>query len=1118
MINYNLYPRNNLIEDTLTGNRHSALALTRSICFGTDSERLSSELEARLSNIQSADQPIYVKCCQILLQARNQETYLSAKKTLKASLNETNQDFPLAQLMLIYIKVFSPKKEKAAPQITEKFLKEIENVKQTGDCFSEIEIKEEFLEYLLNHSLNPVDVEKGLQLQLSLLHNLGMMNFWDCNIAELTDRQLKRYLDLIIKYFGGEDQDQEQEVKKTLEAAKSNSLLSDHQRFLADYHLANLLLIKEFAVTCDLPEAEYLLKNLLKKLDKENPYYLYTKFLTTSLLNEKGSFQLSLASMINHKDALDLKAEILYELGLSYIEDYQETSNTFDADIEKTWLYLNKALESAHCSSFLIPQIRLKLGALFLLRKKNERNQDLEAIRKHLDILANQGNFEINFKNEVKFLLEIMSGLTKGEPTVSSKCDESNLILDNFKMAQLIGRVYPSENSIKTKTKLIELLNTKDRLSSFDLILEFESHLHEVKTEIDLSYFDVADLKIEIKELKRNLVNSNLRIDYEIQYKKFAEDLHKLISSLPETKKIEAYDHINKIIEMKLIKLQQDCHLSPTIWSKRKTHEIQLGIHNYFIELLEKDSETKKQVHSCSRQYSSIAQDYINELKEVTNSQEDLIFLINCYKIRDKNRKIFTTIPSDRGLAHSYLSLADFCSGKPKSDLLWEAGRIYYQYYSHLESFGDKSDIFHNYFYWEKRTNNELGYVQLSTDAFLCANDDLNKYYCMGLEILNFGPRLILEYIKEHHSYKGTKLQRSNFPPSLFSLFLNCVELLRFHNREEEANELLDIFQTLPNLDSYLTSIFKPQKKCKGIEKHRPVQSGSVNNNNSQDISIGNHAFTGGGFLIDHSNKKFNFKKYPNLEKQIETAEGLDWLPYFDLTFSVIHKSEKPTVNEAPRRVKKNKRNQEISSSSPEINEKEVIASGEIQEPSLTSVIKKQAQAALENQERKKRLKEARDSKQIMPMTSGASPNINHPEEPPFIYLTPKGMSIFDKLWEKNGGALNSQNDLFDPHDYRNDVAITKEEVKKLIEELGGEYHEDQGKGSHNKGVIPSLCNSPKIILGKSSMTFADFGSTPSSQNVTLTKSHDLKYYQVFQLRDKLIKLGYTPKTVREKS
>lgn len=50
-------------------------------------------------------------------------------------------------------------------------------------------------------------------------------------------------------------------------------------------------------------------------------------------------------------------------------------------------------------------------------------------------------------------------------------------------------------------------------------------------------------------------------------------------------------------------------------------------------------------------------------------------------------------------------------------------------------------------------------------------------------------------------------------------------------------------------------------------------------------------------------------------------------------------------------------------------------------------------------------------------------------------------------------------------------------------------------------------------------MSFANFGSSRlSSQAITLTKAPDLEPYQVFQLREKLIKLGFTPNSVKQKS
>ena len=56
-------------------------------------------------------------------------------------------------------------------------------------------------------------------------------------------------------------------------------------------------------------------------------------------------------------------------------------------------------------------------------------------------------------------------------------------------------------------------------------------------------------------------------------------------------------------------------------------------------------------------------------------------------------------------------------------------------------------------------------------------------------------------------------------------------------------------------------------------------------------------------------------------------------------------------------------------------------------------------------------------------------------------------MEIFNKLWVPKSKNKNLSHP-YDSDDFRNDVAITRNEVIKLIEGLGGKYDDGQGKGS----------------------------------------------------------------------
>jgi hypothetical protein len=261
----------------------------------------------------------------------------------------------------------------------------------------------------------------------------------------------------------------------------------------------------------------------------------------------------------------------------------------------------------------------------------------------------------------------------------------------------------------------------------------------------------------------------------------------------------------------------------------------------------------------------------------------------------------------------------------------------------------------------------------------------------------------------------------------------------------------------------------------------------------------------------DKSHAQFNYYKYPDLKEKIKTAKGSEWIPSFDICYHYKIKNVEPQIIKSTKVKNIKTNNQKTLTITTKIeNAEEPLPEVEFPEISIKTETKENAKAALENQERKQRLKESRIAKQPLLMETSSTPVTLTNEGSPKVYLSPSCMKIFDKLWELNSGALNvSMVAPFDPHDYHNDIDITRCEVKKLIEGLGGKYSEDGGKGSHEKGIL----NSPKFSFGEKSTTFADFNSV-TSQNVILPKSNKLKFYQVFQLRDKLIKLGFTPESV----
>lgn len=1169
------YSTSPFIEGALKGDQNSALALARSLCLTPDSKNISENLRIRLLNPESSDDPVYAQFCTALLDAQGQEGYRLAKGFFKAYLQEGKPAKAVAQAMLIYIKVFSPDKN---PQLCKEFVQAIDQIKQKGDFLSEIQIKEEFLEYLLNESSNPEEVERGLKLQLSLIDDLDQIELsgaFYCQAEDLIDKQLERYLCLLIKYFGGSQSDLELEVKKTLIAAKDNPLLNSHQRHLAEYHLANVLLREEFTRICDVHESKYLFENLLKKLDKESPYYCQIKFaLAHSFIKTlfakvalDSDVRLPLACIVNQTHASDLKAKIYSILGLSYLPKHPD--NAKDFDIEKAWHYFKLALESAHSSSFLIPLMRYQLGLACLFKKSSR--EEFEDVKIQFEELMQAGNLTPSFINKINFVYEFLSrmGLPKEEIKIGQKEDcklqqklyhgFSALVGDNLYEISSFLHEYRSglkvggENSYnfvsmrnEIKTKMIDLWEQAGEISCSDLNTEIFSYCSQKAEEFATYLFKEGEkLKIEAEKIKHQQFHNSIKTDYKINCKSFVQDFYKLFASLESDKQAASCFYFIVFIVKELQEMFQSFEIKSEAFPMASIG-VQLSLLNDLAQLIERGNGPSARISMTNKRSLKIlrtvilecAQTFQKALQIMDRSQDELIFNINSCKILKNHARFLLSQSaldcSYPSLSHAYYQFLSFFRDhtKEKSDLYLEAGRLHHYYFSHLKSFGSKEEISKNYLQFDKRFDIELAHVKLYLNAFTYAQNNLKKYTVIGSEILNFGPKLITEYVAEFHS----QVYKIQFPKVLFILFFTCVDLLRFHDRENEANELIKCLCTLPDLEFFLSDQGsspeekKPSKK--GSKKGLKGLEASFKKNHTKSIKIGKMTFK--GFYCEeeiNTSLVFNFEKFPGLKKQLEKAEGVEWIPPLDLTFHEIkpHQKKKknhleikpnlPEIKRTPRIESSRTENQEVKPLTPETSPISPIEFIETNTISLTAETKRRAREALAAEERKRWIKENRVPRGFAPI--GLSLVCVESKEPCKIniYLSPSCLKIYNELWIPNSGALNkSYSPPFDPNDYRNDIAITRNDVKKLVEGLGGEYHEEQGKGSHEKVLIPSLYNSPRITFGDSSLTFADFDGedTPSSQTVTLTKSSDLKFYQIYQLRDKLIKLRLTPDVVKE--
>lgn len=118
--------------------------------------------------------------------------------------------------------------------------------------------------------------------------------------------------------------------------------------------------------------------------------------------------------------------------------------------------------------------------------------------------------------------------------------------------------------------------------------------------------------------------------------------------------------------------------------------------------------------------------------------------------------------------------------------------------------------------------------------------------------------------------------------------------------------------------------------------------------------------------------------------------------------------------------------------------------------------------------------------------------------------ISKKAMAIFMRLWkEKN----LSENKTWEMRSFRSDVKMTRKEALKLIEALGGKYYPERGHGSHHVAHLPKI-----EFNGQDMGGLIDFES--GELMITLTSDQELKFYQIKQLRDILLKQGFTPDTV----
>lgn len=1090
------YPKNNLIEEALKGDKKSYIALARSFCLGSDGHDLFSVLKERLLHPEPADHPYFSKFCEALILARDPNTY----KLAKQSIRELNQDSFIVKTMLIYIKVFSQKET----SITQKFQVVIDETNKTEDCFLAIALREEYLEYIYNHSRNPEEVERGLQLQLSLIHEVRTM---DCSRVfdveeSLIERQLKRYLSLIVKYFGGieSDTDMEIEAKKALIAAKGNHI--------AEYHLANLLLMNEFPKICDLRESYRLFINLLNTLDKESPYRVWSQFALILVkqdeeygIDVQKDIRIPLAMMSNNNNASDLKAEILYCLAFSYVPYSSEKSTEFD--IEKAYDYFNYVLKHATQSSYLIALSRYQLGCILLL-KNGDRVQNLKEALYHFNELVKNKNLSNEHISAINFMLEISLGINFDDvetvKKILSRPQNQNkqmlfhalqdiasqnprklfVFLSNYK--SLLHNIDLDKETcdfrIIAKNSIIDFFKTENQDNYRQLVLAISCYFNSKNKEISQRTTERADkLKFPLEIVKQDEYHASTKTKYEINCEEIANHLYEEIFSLEGDRKAEIYNNIDiyldkyKNILDKILGTEKVFSTFAVI----KQASFMVSVFNSLIKKIE-----EKNTYIVNKSCRSLLLDlrcaivnnihyYLDKTSKLKIDQNNFFFFMKLYTLLSNQTKFLIYNDNNTSnIAYFYYTLSSSVKklkNKHAAKLLFESGHLNYCNFLYFKNSSSDLEVV------------KRNFINDYAIGVCLVGADLYKYDSVCKEILDFGPMLIKEYINKCCSHINGQNKLLSYELSV--ICLTSINLLRFYNREDEADEIIEYSK------NYIQGFSLSTQAKKDDGKYR-----------SSNI---------GRFEAKRFNK-FDLVISPGLLKKMNETDDLSWIPSFDLTLEISVKRE---INQ-PKKIKKETQvtNTEKKEEVP-VDEFYIIESTS---SSATKETKERAKELFENQERKQHIKEKRVPKHVLPISEQSfikqGPcNSQENSSPIKFYLSPSCKTIFDKLWELNSGALNNPH-LFDPHDYHNDIVLTKREVKKLIEEgLGGQYLEEGGKGSHEKGIIPSIC------LNNKTMTFANFDS-PTSQNVTLTKSSDLKPYQISQLRDKLIKSGYTPNRV----
>lgn len=1161
MLPISTYSSYDFIEKSLNGDLFSSLSLIRALCLSPDSEKISSDLDLEISLLSIEHPSYFVELFSAFLQARkaqNGENYRLAKERLRILLLESNQNNCIARSMLIYIKVFSLKTEKEAcdqpaRDLTPKFLKAITDTKLTGNCFDEIFMKEALLEYLLNDSLNEKEIEMGLQMQLSMIHDVDLMeNSQAYKLDDLMNRQLERYLCLLIKLFGEEkiDSNFDLEAKRILELAKNNHSLSSQRRNLAEFHLGNLLLREEFPKICDIPEGYYLLNNFTT----DNEYYFYAKlalikFDTFSIAEENliTSIRNPLLELLKYNN--ESKSFFYYILGLSYLPKSAEEAKNFN--IEAAYHCFKIALQNAHPSSFLIPLANFYLIILFIF-KDNKSSQELENTRKSIANLFSTKNLDPDFLTKINYFSEIISKIDLQE--VNAKSNSQNVIQKQlfFHGFQLIAsenhyQIYDFLNTYNEqvwiikdtdKIKVIDEVNPKQNImTEYDtapgnIREEVKSKLIEALNqgkELEYSYFSdlisqyinwkTSEISNDLDEkLGKNLYIGIRIIKSEFNIKKveifqaeLAKNLYKIFSELDEQNANLASLYFPEFICNLVSSLGE--HLRFDKKTITNANWLSTNIINEFVKIVENEQKNNtlilKNLRASVLRNTNILLCSVNDIIKKFNTyeknwQEELIFQVYFNKISIHQSKFLLKQINYNRLATSYKAFGGFFlatkgNGKAKSDLHLEMGRLYYSYYSHGMLSENET--------WEDPVCLDL--ATNYTNAFGNAPENLSKYEIIGSEILRFGPKFIKDYIRDNPSHPLSPA----IPDLVFTLYLISFRLLRFQNREKEANELIDSLKFHRGLEQFVFDrLIKKQSKKGNIALRNPLAT--------IEIII---EFFASPIIFEQAKKNykgFNYYKYPNLKKQIEIAKGLEWFPYPDFTFETTPEKEETKKEEQPSQISKKIEKKSVEETKKEENKDEEIyfQFQDFQKTSTKVEVKKNAKCLLENQERKQKIKEQkkenRPPRLAIPLE--VTSNTSLPVTGPKIFLTPNCMKIFNKLWQPRSGALNkSFLPPFDPHDYRDDgLKLTRQQVKKLILDLGGKYIEKQGKGSHETGIIVPI----KLIIGEEEMTLANF-TTSDSENVTLPQLDDdeLIYYQVFQLRDKLIKLGYTPETVQER-